>query len=225
MFAREGTERLLGQLRRVGGKKTKVFTGFSSTPSDVLRLILQSGAHRRVSLKSFVRAEEVICDVVEEFSDLKGFVLVVGAESFSQRINDILQKGTSWDVLLRLIESVASRGGRVQLDTMEHYPFIKNEDIEEANVIIPKLEKLRDKFPKSYFILNFGPTIWHDEVEISAVCDKWTSHIGILGETWFLPVMSEEAIRLNARMNRMVSSRLGVTHSCPKGGYAVYEEE
>jgi hypothetical protein len=225
MFARGELGRLLGQIRRIGGKPTKVFAGFSSTPPEVLRMILESGAHRRVKMRSFVRAEPCICDVVESSDDLKGFTLVVGAESFSQRINEVLQKGTSWDVLLRLIDLTAERGGRVQLDTMEHYPFIKESDIDEAEDIISKLEAIRNKHLKSYFILNFGPTIWHDEKEIAAVCEQWTANMGILGEKWFSPVMSEEAIRLNAKMNRMVNSRLGVIHACPKGGYAVYEED
>jgi hypothetical protein len=124
-----------------------------------------------------------------------------------------------------LIELTAERGGQVQLDTMEHYPFINEGDIEAAEVLISKLEEIRSRHKKSYFILNFGPTIWHDEKEIACVCEQWTANTGILGEKWFSPIMSDEAIRLNAKMNRMVSSRLGVIHACPKGGYAVCEED
>jgi hypothetical protein len=219
-FVRSHVERLLGQIRRVGGKETRFFVGFSSTPPEVLKTILESGVTHRVLMKAFVRADESIIDVVEGSDDLNGFTLVVGAESFSQSINDMLMKGTQWENLLRLIDVTAARGGRVQLDTMEHYPFITEAHLKEADETISRLLELRAKHGRRcFFVLNFGPTVWYDEKQLAQVCDAWHPHTGLLGERWYWPAVSTEAVRLNARMNNMIETRLGVAHRCPRGSY------
>lgn len=154
---RPNTESILDSLPEFKNLNVIVHTSLDALTPYILEKVLS--AKKTVILRSFLRAEEKILEIVKKYDDLSNQRFSIGFEWFSQEIVDILNKGIKLTTALELVEAIVERGGRVNVLTMQNYPFHTKESVKECIDNLSKLSKLRKKFD-SISIFDFGPTWW-----------------------------------------------------------------
>lgn len=133
-----------------------IYTCLDSVPSTILYKIIKTmepanslseePGNNRVFVQNFVRADSKIFDVIKEFDTLRNHVFLLGLESFSQTINDRLNKGYDMNIAMDLIEDIIVKGGMVEITLLHNFPFITQEMVDESRVSILRLNQISAKY-------------------------------------------------------------------------------
>lgn len=199
-YTRPSVETILEQIIPLEGLKSQVWTGLSAVRGDILKAVLDYTVPDTVLLKSYIRADPEINEVLGKYDDFTGKAFNVGLESFSQDIVDRLNKGIRIDNVFQLIERVISNNGVIGVNIMDNYGCMNSEMLQESLTHLEMLRRLVEKYNAKdrLFIINSGITKWPNLSRGACMESKMIQKSGLMGP-YYVNVIprNSEAYRCN----------------------------
>lgn len=170
--------------------------------------------NRKTLILTFLRADKHIVSAIKNCPDLTRTVFVIGTETPSQTIRDIIGKGQSDEDILELSEIICSRGGIVNMTQMSRYGCITQKCVDEAYVFIDKLASIANKYSTQITCSGYYPTGWYTRESAERVSgglpviEQTKEVFGIEIKRYYVEIMRDKE---EDRLNNMIIDRLRTT--------------
>jgi len=152
----------------------------------------------------FVRADRGIVNKVCQFSDLSGITLQIGLESFCQEGMDRLNKGTTIQNGIDLIEAGLARGAGVSCLWIDRLPFMNESMVRESVDTIARIKGFvlsKPEYAKKFFFFT-NPFLSWPTKEKAGMYGDYFSLGSVIGG--FVNRLSFEQEMLNKKINDAV---------------------
>lgn len=202
---RPNTENILKSvISKINSPIIGPFTCISSTPPTMLKKIINNKS-KKACIGAYIRGEQSILDVINEYDDLTGISLVLGIEGFSQKILDELHKGYKLKTALEIGERILEKNGRIRYTLMGNYTFLTKEIVKESIENIREFKEKLDKKKNKCFAFHLHKAVLWDTIEQASTNGFEAKQADTLYKKYFsnLPEDSDQYIWNNEIYNEL----------------------